>query len=1726
MVVSDQSLPNRVNSTVIHILLLTAILVVALVFLVKNPAITGRYFAPAEDFSASINEKFSSDSSYAFEIPQEQPYNLKSLKLSGSFLGEGSAKIFLKTENETYLIFDSANIQTKSETVSDLITGALTEVASSSLDSRSSENSDSSSSDTTSSDVGSSAESSDSQGSAEPESQPSSEPLTDAQEESVPDTTDSDSGAELPAPAEGESLNESPPQETVLENQTIESPPVDETKELAFTDACEETCILPDGLADSTYTLEIQVENGELTLSGITYSLQNLTDIPVSINIEIVDSKGEPVAADISLVDDAGKSVIAEETTGQTVTNEIFAPPANEISTEGNAESFEIAPGNENNLVVDVAESEDIPIQSIEFEKIDATSDVNAVIGVDNVPETAVPEVNGVQTAEVYAVDPTQLDFATATITVTAAGSALYKCASWDFQQQSCTDGNWTFVQAITPGQPYEITLTQGDPAYSETQQPNGAGKDSFIQGAYPARNQGASTDLEVRTLTTKENALIEFNLTNISSSATITSAILTLYAETVGVPGDTAEIGVYRITNSWVEGTGSGSQTNDGVTWNNRSGTQTWTTAGGDYDAAAFTKTNVTVVGYYTWDITNLMRGWINGTWTNNGLILADTANGISRKSFTSGDGSNATNRPKLIVNYTTALNISLVSPTPDNASTMPAGQNWVYVNASMVNGPATEANLEWAGTNYTMSGSGSNWYYNKTGLTSGTYTYKVYANDSGTNVFYVSETRTVTVNADIMPPTVTIIRPENITYNTQSNLPLNYTATDNIAVDKCWYAINGGTNTSLPGCSNATFSTGIDGSYPIRVYANDTNGNVGGTVQYFTVDTLAPQWSSPNTNTPTTYSESTPSLFNITWTGSPSSVLLESNYTGTAQNYSMYVISSSVYGYDATLPAGTFYWKSYANDSAGNMNVSSTQTFTINKASATTQLYIDGAQTDKTITYGTQTNATATTSVGSVTLYRDGVSKANPEIITLAAGIYNYTATTSGNENYTSNSQTYFLTINKATPALDLLIDGIADNKTIAYGTQSNATASESNSDDSDVVYNLYRNDVLVSNPDVKTLAANTYVYTYNTSGGENYTSASISKALTVDKAAVDVKLFLNGNEGDASQTYGTASNATATIDVAGLTVQLSRDGISKANPEVATLAAGYYNYTANFAGNENYTGDGQTYFLNISKAASVLGLWFNGIDSDISVPVATSLYINASSITPSGENITLTDGSINMYALVPAIGLSYGDVGDRVWRENISETENYTAGAKNHTIHVTDPNFPQYSNLKENPADPATYYPTHAYQFNATWTDNVGVSNVILEFNGINYSLSAGQLSKSGDEYYKTFDSLAAGSYSYKWYANDTSNNWESTPLQTYTIDKAITALFLTTTPSSSVSYGTTTIVSCSANNLESSPTLTRNTTSVSNPDSGILSVGIHNYACTAGATQNYTSASTTTTLTVNKAAPTINLTLNGADSDLILPAGGGDVEMIATLAAPPNGDLNLTQDGTLINSGASPLVNTSSFATGTYTILSSFSGNDNYTSGSKSHTITVQAQQQQQQGGSSHGGGTAYVPANVTNTTIPTAAILPQIPAAYENETSGSQYPEYGQELLSGAAIQISPYKAPNPLYAVPTLLLLILLFTILAIKKEHLSERAKKMLLALHIALIVTIITLLVITFAKTPLTGAAVAIPSINVTIPVNKFIIGIPAFLTGLTLSVLVWLLHLRAHGSKKIKL
>ena len=91
----------------------------------------------------------------------------------------------------------------------------------------------------------------------------------------------------------------------------------------------------------------------------------------------------------------------------------------------------------------------------------------NSVLKIDSDidKDLKINEKNAVKT---YAIDPTQLDFDSAVVTVEAIGTELWKCKDWDFINQLCF-GSWVKLREITPGKNYSFLLSAQDPGFAET---------------------------------------------------------------------------------------------------------------------------------------------------------------------------------------------------------------------------------------------------------------------------------------------------------------------------------------------------------------------------------------------------------------------------------------------------------------------------------------------------------------------------------------------------------------------------------------------------------------------------------------------------------------------------------------------------------------------------------------------------------------------------------------------------------------------------------------------------------------------------------------------------------------------------------------------------------------------------------------------------------------------------------------------------------------------------------------------------------------------------------------------------------------------------------------------------------------------------------------------------------------------------------------------------------
>ena len=328
-----------------------------------------------------------------------------------------------------------------------------------------------------------------------------------------------------------------------------------------------------------------------------------------------------------------------------------------------------------------------------------------------------------------------------------------------------------------------------------------------------------------------------------------------------------------------------------------------------------------------------------------------------------------------------------------------------------------------------------GGNYYSNYTGFENGTtgIGFTPYNISGGSSIDYLPLTNNLLV--------VNISSPTSSTYTNVFNPAINVT---------CYggnqgYLLNVSDNVSglilsNQNLANNTLFSSTGTTFPLgaqTLTATCWNGtNLGSNNVTFTlVDTIPPAWSSNQTSIVATYSPSTQSYFNITWTDNyavnNNSVIFSLNSSGTWTNYTMNNITS-VYTYSLILPAGNYQWGSFANDTSSNQNSTPAWNFTILQAAPNTALLINGSASNLTYTYNPAFNLTANATGNNVSLYLNGTSiPANYSAI-LGIGLYNFTAISPSDQNHSAGNVSYFVTVNPLSVIPSLYLNGSQANLT----------------------------------------------------------------------------------------------------------------------------------------------------------------------------------------------------------------------------------------------------------------------------------------------------------------------------------------------------------------------------------------------------------------------------------------------------------------------------------------------------------------------------------------------------------------------------------------------------------------------------------------------------------------------------------------------------------------------
>jgi hypothetical protein len=685
--------------------------------------------------------------------------------------------------------------------------------------------------------------------------------------------------------------------------------------------------------------------------------------------------------------------------------------------------------------------------------------------------------------------------------------------------------------------------------------------------------------------------------------------------------------------------------------------------------------------------------------------------------------------------------------------------------------------------------------------------------------------------------------------------------------------------------GFCNVNFSPGLDAStlywagtdYPNNppfgstwAFITDAYGNGKVTIcpDGFSMpecDAIPPEYS--NANGPgSVYSPTEAYNFNITWTDENAidKVFIEiGNSTNVlVNNASMTNSGGNSYTYSINLPAGTWYWKSYANDTANNWASTDNQAFTISKATPSLSCSGTSNTYPSSISFSGSGCPSQGASDVSCTLTNPtpagcpSCSGSSCNIL-CTAGTYSSTYTSTSGQNWSSStSSSCSATQNKGTPTLSL-----TSSKSITYGTAAGMTGSTSDSGNGGCTYTLYRNGSSygsgTSVTDNTVLAAGSYPYVYNTSGCTNYTSGTTTTStLTVNRASPSLSLSRSGgwsyiynpstqagvqasesNTGDSDCIYNFYRNNTGLINSGGHPYSYTDNTV---------LAAGAYLYTLNNSQCTNYSAGTTSNTLTISKGSRTADVVF-----DQTSPINYETLLTANCSVDNGAS----DGNWKLYrngtdvtAAEKGIPTRYG-ANTYNFTCSITGGANWTDASKQEIFTVN----PKNANVKVYPTNQTYTYPYTATQY---CTDDSTLLNCNI------YRNETPILNN-------TQYSPAAGVYVYKANISDTVNYTNYQDTENLTINKAMPTF--STSVTTPITYGTASNYTGSESNSGDSDCiyyLLRNGIQLYNgssvSDNAVLGAGNYNYTYYTSGCTNYTFGKDEKTLVVNKAIPIGSLT----------------------------------------------------------------------------------------------------------------------------------------------------------------------------------------------------------------------------------------------------------------------
>jgi hypothetical protein len=467
--------------------------------------------------------------------------------------------------------------------------------------------------------------------------------------------------------------------------------------------------------------------------------------------------------------------------------------------------------------------------------------------------------------------------------------------------------------------------------------------------------------------------------------------------------------------------------------------------------------------------------------------------------------------------------------------------------------------------------------------------YYWNITCNDTSNNK---NTSATLQITRDAQSPSVILNNPLNNLKTKLTSFQFNYTPIDfNLRNCTLWGNWSGAWSSNQTNSSPASGSPNIfntttlqDGAFIWNVVCFDRSGNSDSAPANFllTVDTAPPSWSnamtSPASGAP--YAPGASYQFNVSWFDIGSGInttIFEANFTGASANFTPNRIGN-ISTYTANnLAVGTYQYRWYANDTASNLNQTSTFSYTIVQAVPTLNLSLNGTEGNITVDINSTLNITGNISAPAEsylelylngTLINSGYGTITSTITFHSQKNYNLTLIYYSTQNYTSGTRTYFVRVKDST-APNVSLNEPEDNVYIGNNITFNFTPNDNNEITTCTLLLDGQNNISINgamnatnNISIQNISEGVHNWTVNCSDWSNNTYAPRARNFTVDLTVPTIFTLLSPGFGafisTGSPTY--SWNPTTETNFANYTVEVSSDSMfSGINYSLSTTAIG---------------------------------------------------------------------------------------------------------------------------------------------------------------------------------------------------------------------------------------------------------------------------------------------------------------------------------------------------------------------------------------------------------------------------------------------------------------------------------------------------------------------------------------------------------------------------------------